>query len=91
MSTNHSKLTAIADEKFLSGTRVLLALNKIGSYYLKREFRQAARKFLEEFTNSVLSTGAARSNIRQGVSRFSRAIIVGGGQTRTASSVWIAS
>ena len=46
---NHSKFAAIADGEFLAGTRVLAALNKIGSSYLKREFQRDARRFLEEF------------------------------------------
>ena len=33
---NHTKFPAIADREFLSGTRILAALNKIGSSYLKR-------------------------------------------------------
>ena len=35
---NHSKFPPIADEEFLAGTRVLAALNKIGSSYLTQEF-----------------------------------------------------
>ena len=75
---NHSKFAPIADGEFLAGTRVLAALNKIGSSYLKREFQRDARRILEEFTTSVLSTVAARSNIGQGLSCFSPAIIIGG-------------
>ena len=63
---NHSKFPPIADGEFLAGTRVLAALYKIGSSYLKREFQRDARRFLEEFTNSVLSTVADRSKIGQG-------------------------
>ena len=75
---NHSKFLPIADGKFLAGTRVLAALNKIGSSYLKREFQRDARRFLEKFTTSMLSTVAARSKIGQGLSCFCRAIIIGG-------------
>ena len=75
---NHSKFVPIADGEFLAGTRVLAALNKIGSSYLKREFQRDARRFLEEFTSSVLSTVAARSKIGQGLSCFCPAIIIGG-------------
>ena len=60
---NHSKLPPISHGESLAGTRVLAALNKIGSSYLKREFQRDARGFLEEFTTSVLSTVAARSKI----------------------------
>ena len=75
---HHSKLAPVADGEFLAGTRVLAALNKIGSSYLKREFQRDVRRFLEEFTTSVLSTVAARSKIGQGLSCFCPAIIIGG-------------
>ena len=74
---NHSKFPPIADGDFLAGTRVLAALNKIGSSYLKRDFQRHARRFLEEFTTSVLSTVAARSKIGQGLSCFCPAVIIG--------------
>ena len=64
---NHSKFAPIAHGAFLAGTRVLAALSKIGSSYLKREFQRDAFSFLEEFTTSVLSTVAARSKIGQGL------------------------
>ena len=75
---NHSKFPPIADGEFLAKTRVLAALNKIGSSYLKREFQRDARRFLEEFTTSVLSTVAARSKIGLRLSCFCPAIIIGG-------------
>ena len=75
---NHSKFPPIADGEFVAGTRVLAALNKIGSSYLKREFQHDARRFLEEFTTCVLSTVAARSKIGQGLSCFCPAIVIGG-------------
>ena len=75
---NHSKFRPDADGEFLAGTRVLAALNKIGSSYLKREFQCDARRILEEFTTPVLSTVAARSKIGQGLSCFCPAIIIGG-------------
>ena len=75
---NHSKFPPIADGEFLAGTRVSAALNKIGSSYLKREFQRDARRFLEEFTTSVLSTVATRSKPGQGLSCFCPAIIIGG-------------
>ena len=74
---NHSKFPPIADGEFLAGTRVLAALNKIGSSYLKREFQRDARRFFEESTTSMLSTVAARSKIRTGLSCFCPAIIIG--------------
>ena len=65
VQANHAKLPAINDEEFLSKTRVLVALNKAGSYYLKKEFCKELRQILEEFTNSAISTVAARSSIGQ--------------------------
>ena len=75
---NHSKFPPVADGEFLSETRVLAALNKIGSSYLKKQFQRDARRFLKELTNSVLSTVAARSKIGQGLSCFCPAVILGG-------------
>ena len=48
------------------------------SQYLKKEFRSSARRFLEDFTSTVLSTVAARSNLGQGVSCFRPEVIIGG-------------
>ena len=76
--TDHSKFPAIADGEFLSGTRVLAAPNKIGSYFSKKEFQRYARRFLEEFFTPVLSTVAARSVTGQGLGCFCPAIIIGG-------------
>ena len=75
---NHSKFPPIADGEFLAGTRVLAAHNKIGSSYLNKEFQRDARRFLEDFTTSVLSTVAAPSRTGQGLSCFCPAIIIGG-------------
>ena len=75
---NHSKFPPSADGEFLARTRVLAALNTIGSSYLKREFQRDAPRFLDEFTNSVLSTVTARSKIGQGLSCFCPAIIIAG-------------
>ena len=75
---NHSKFPPIADWEFLAGTRVLPALNKIRSSYLKREFQRDARRFLEEITTFVLSAVAARSKIGQRLGCFCPAIIIGG-------------
>ena len=78
MPANQSRFAAINNEVFLSGTRVLVALNKVGSYYLKKEFRREARQFLEEFTNSVLSTVDASSNIGLRLSCFCPVVLFGG-------------
>ena len=78
MLPNHSSFTAIEEEHFLVGTRVLAALEKMTSQYLKEEFRSSARRFLEEFISTVLYTVAARSKLGQGVSCFCLENIIGG-------------
>ena len=78
MLPNHSSFTAIEDQHFLVGTRVHAALEKMTSQYLKKEFTSSARRFLEDFTSTVLSTVAARSKLGQGVSCFCPEVIVGG-------------
>ena len=77
MLPNHSSFTAIEEEYFLVGTRVHAALEKMTSQYLKKDFRSSARRFLEEFSSTVLSTVAARSKLGQGVSCFCPEIIIG--------------
>ena len=77
MLANHSKFPPIPDEEFLSGLLVLPALNNIGSSYLKRELQRDGREFLEEFTNSLLSTVAARFKIGQKLRCSCPAIIIG--------------
>ena len=78
MLPNHSSSTAMEDQHFLVGTRVQAALEKMTSQYLKKDFRSSARRFLEDFTSTVLSTVAARSKLGQGVSCFCPEIIIGG-------------
>ena len=78
MLPNHSSFTAIEDQHFPVGTRLHAALVKMTSQYLKKEFRSSARRFLEDFTSTVLSTVAARSKLGQGVSCFCPEIIIGG-------------
>ena len=78
MPPNHSSFKAIEEEHFLVGTRVHATLEKMNSQYLKKEFRGSARRFLEEFTSTVLSTVAARSRLGQGVSCFCPEITIGG-------------
>ena len=46
MTPNHSKFAALEEDRFLAGTRVSSALEKVGSTYLKKEFRRDCRKFL---------------------------------------------
>ena len=75
---NLSRFPAIDEKDFHSGTRVMAALDKTGSHYLRTEFRRDARRFLEEFVNCVLSIVASKSVIRQGMSCSCPAIVVGG-------------
>ena len=78
MAPKHSKFAAIDEDRFLAGTRVLSAIEKVGSSYLKKEFRRECRKSLEDFVNCVLATVAARSAIGQGLGCFCPPILVGG-------------
>ena len=78
MTPNHSRFAAIEEDRFLAGTRVLSALEKLGSSYVKMEFRRDCRKFLEDFVNCILSTVAARSAIGQGLSCFCPLVLIGG-------------
>ena len=74
---NPSSFAAIGEEHFLVGNRMHVAMEKMTSQYLKKEFRSSARRFLEDFTSTVLSTVAARSKLCQGVSCFGPEIIIG--------------
>ena len=78
MAPNHSRFAAIEEDRFLAGTRVLSALEKVGSSYLKKEFGRDCRKFLEDFVSCILSTVAARSAIGQGLSCFCPPVLIGG-------------
>ena len=52
---NHSRFPAIDEKDVLANTRVMAALDKVGSHYLQKEFRRDAHRFLEDFVNCVLS------------------------------------
>ena len=78
MTPNHSRFAAIEEDRFLAGTRVPSALEKVGSLCLKKEFRRDCRKFLEDFVRCLLSTVAARSAIGQGLSCFCPLVLIGG-------------
>ena len=73
MAHNQSKFAAIEEDQFPAGTRVLSALEKVGSSYLKKEFRRDCRKFLEDSVNCLLSTV-----ISQELSCFCPPFLVGG-------------
>ena len=77
MLPNHSSFAAIDEERFLVGTRINAALEKMPSSYLRKEFRSNARRFLDEVCSTILSTVAARSKLGQGVSCFCTEIILG--------------
>ena len=78
MLPNHFSFAAIDEEHLLEGTRIHAALEKMSSSYLRKKFRSNARRFLEEFCSTILSTVAARSKLGQGVSCFCTEIILGG-------------
>ena len=78
MLPDHSSFAAIDEEHFLVGTRIHAALEKMSSPYLWKEFRTGARRFLDEFCSTILSTVAAISKLGQGVSCFCPEIILGG-------------
>ena len=77
MLLNHSSFAAIDEEQFLVGTRIHSALEKMPSSYLRKEFRSNARRFLDDFCSTILSTVAARSKLGQGVSCFCHEIVLG--------------
>ena len=78
MLPSHSSFAAIDEEHFLVGTRIHAALQEMPSSFLRNEFRSNARRFLEEFCRTILSTVAARSKLGQGFSCFCPEIIFGG-------------
>ena len=78
VTPNPLRFPVIDEKDFLSGTRVMTALEKVGSQFLRKEFRRDARRFLEDFVNCLLSTVASRLLIGQDMSCFCPAIAVGG-------------
>ena len=58
---NLSSFAPIEEEKFLEGAPVRTAFEKMVSLNLINELRSSARRILEDFTSTVLSTVAARS------------------------------
>ena len=79
MNPNHSGFPAIEEKDFLSGNRVMAALEKVGTQSLRTELRRDTRRFFDEFVNCSLSTVASGSVIRQGMSCFCSATVVVGG------------
>ena len=78
LAPNHSKFSVFEAERFVSGARVLVALKKVGIYYLKDESTRDRGQYLEEYMNSVPSTVAARPIVLQGLSCFCPSILIGG-------------
>ena len=74
---SHSQFLATVEKDFLSCTRVMAALDKIGDQKPRTGFRRDARRFLEEFVNCILSTVASRSVIRLVLSCVCLTIVVG--------------
>ena len=77
MTPDHSQFPAIDEKAFLSGIHLMNAPEKVGSHYLRTEFRGDARRFLEEIVKCLMSTVASRSLIGQGMSCLCPAIVVG--------------
>ena len=63
MTANLLRFPATDEKDFLSGTRILTALNKVGNHYKRTEFHRDARRLLDEFVNCLLSTVASGSLI----------------------------
>ena len=78
MVANHSKFPGKEKGEFLSVTRVMVALNKAGRYYLMKKNRREARQLREEIVNSMHNTIAARSNLGQRKSCFCLTILIDG-------------
>ena len=78
MLPNHSESAATEEEHFLVVIRVHAALEKMSHSYLKKNCRTSARRFLDEFCSTILSTVAARSKLGQGVSCYCPEIILRG-------------
>ena len=68
----------IEEDQFLAGSRVLVALEKVGSCYFKNEFRKATRKFFQELAGTVLSAVVAQPHFGQGLGCFCHEIVIGG-------------
>ena len=78
MAPNHSEFAATGEDHFLAGTRVLSTLEKLGSFYLKKDFQWDCKKFLADFVSFLLSTFAARSVTGQELSCLCPLILVSG-------------
>ena len=76
--SNHSACALIKEEYFLDEVPVRAALDKLTSRYLRLQFQNSARHFLEHFNNTVLSTVANLLRLGRWVSRFCPEINLGG-------------
>ena len=59
MLPNNLRFPPFEEKEFLAGSRIGGALEKVGSFYLRNEFRKDACKSLEELMSTVLYTFAA--------------------------------
>ena len=78
VTPNQSWFPAIDEKDFRSSFRMITALDKLASHFLRNEFHRDARSFLEELVNRLLSAVASRSLIAQDMSCFGPAFVVGG-------------
>ena len=58
---NHSWFLPVEEKEFLAGSPIAVALENVGSFYLRNDFRNYAGKLLEDRTSIVLSIVAVRS------------------------------
>ena len=70
MLTNNFCFGAMREEQFLEGCRILPALEKRNSSFLRNEFRRECHSLLEEFVTTILSLVAARSLVAEGLTCF---------------------
>ena len=70
MLPNHFCFGAIGEDQFLEECRILPALEKVKSSFLRNEFCNEIRCFLEEFVTTIFSTVAAHSLVGQGLVCF---------------------
>ena len=75
MLPNHSCFQVTEEEHFLERTGLLSSLEKINSSFLRKDFSNDCRRFLEDFLSTILPTVAARSPVGQGLSCFGPEII----------------
>ena len=88
MTLNHSKFAPIEKDRFLAATRVLSALEKVESSYLKKEFRRDCRKFLEDFLKLCAVNCCCKVRNRPGVKLFLPSFSDLWGRSCSYAAVW---